>query len=189
MNQKVLFVLIIIGATFGYVTYQSVMLENKFSAYSKLQSNSVIRQLPDITLPIFNSNEKFNFIEEAKKSQVLVVHFWATWCGPCKTEIDYAKKLKEKFPEDEVMFVYISLDDEVDKDIWRWYIQQNNIEGLHLIAKGGFESQVAQDYNVTGVPTFYLINRAGRIASNTPKRPSQLGLEQEIQAIVNFPGD
>ena len=54
MNQKVLFVLIIIGATFGYVTYQSVMLENKFSAYSKLQSNSVIRQLPDITLPIFN---------------------------------------------------------------------------------------------------------------------------------------
>jgi alkyl hydroperoxide reductase subunit AhpC len=103
--------------------------------------------------------------------------------------MNHSKLIKENFSETEVVFVYISLDDEIDKDIWKEYIQQNEIKGLHLIASGGFKSQVAKDYNVTGVPTFYLINKDGKIASNTPKRPSQLGLEQEIQAIVNFSGD
>jgi peroxiredoxin len=123
------------------------------------------------------------------RGKVLYIDFWTTWCGPCKTEMNHSKLIKENFSETEVVFVYISLDDEIDKDIWKEYIQQNEIKGLHLIASGGFKSQVAKDYNVTGVPTFYLINKDGKIASNTPKRPSQLGLEQEIQAIVNFSGD
>jgi peroxiredoxin len=123
------------------------------------------------------------------RGKVLYIDFWTTWCGPCKTEMNHSKLIKENFSETEVVFVYISLDDEIDKDIWKEYIQQNEIKGLHLIASGGFKSQVAKDYNVTGVPTFYLINKDGKIASNTPKRPSQLGLEQEIQAIVNFSED
>lgn len=123
------------------------------------------------------------------KGKVLYIDFWATWCGPCKKEIEHAKKLKERFSSDEVIFVYISLDDEKDKDMWQWFVQQNNIEGLHLIAKGGFNSEIAKAYNITGVPTFYLIDQDGKIASNTPKRPSQAGVEQEIQAIIGFVED
>lgn len=123
------------------------------------------------------------------KGKVLYVDFWATWCGPCKKEIEHAKKLKEQFSSDEVVFVYISLDEEKDKDMWQWYIKQNHIEGIHLIAKGGFNSEIAKAYNITGVPTFYLIDKEGRIASSTPKRPSQPGVEQEIHAIIGFTAD
>ena len=62
--------------------------------------------------------------------------------------------------------------------MWKWFVKQNQVEGIHLIAKGGFKSDIAKAYNVTGVPTYYLIDKNGRIASNTPKRPNQPGVEQ-----------
>ncbi len=146
---------------------------------------------PGQTAPNFQletiDGQKISFSD--LKGKVLYVDFWATWCGPCKTEIEEAQKLKGRFSTDEVVFIYISLDEEKDKDIWKWYIRQNAIEGLHLFTDGAFASEIAKAYNVTGVPTFYLIDKDGKIASNTPKRPSQPGIEQEIQAILNFSAD
>ncbi|MFK7946981.1 MAG: TlpA family protein disulfide reductase [Saprospiraceae bacterium] len=123
------------------------------------------------------------------KGKVIYVDFWATWCGPCKKEMEHSKKLKEQFRNEDVVFVYISLDDTKDKDMWQWFVRQNQIEGIHLMAKGGFNSDIAKAYNVTGVPTYYLIDKNGQIASNTPKRPSQPGLAQEIQVILEFMAD
>lgn len=126
---------------------------------------------------------------ENLKGKVIYIDFWTTWCGPCKKEMEHSRKLKEQFKGEDIVFVYISLDDEKDKDMWQWFIRQNKIEGIHLIAKGGFDSEIAKAYNVTGVPTYYLIDKNGRIASNTPKRPSQAGIDQEIQAVIGFFSD
>jgi thiol-disulfide isomerase/thioredoxin len=133
MNQKVLFVLIIIGVTFGYVTYQSVKLENKFTAYSKLQSNSVVRVLPEVTLPVFNSTEKYNFIEEAKKGQVLVVHFWATWCGPCEKEFPELVKLTELISKKKnVKFLFIAVNDK-KKDVQKFLKKYKNSKNFIIL--------------------------------------------------------
>ena len=156
MNQKVLFVLIIIGATFGYVTYQSVMLENKFSAYSKLQSNSVIRQLPDITLPIFNSNEKFNFIEEARKGQVLVVHFWATWCGPCEKEFPELVKLTELVEKrTDVKFLFIAVNDK-KKDVQKFLKKFKNSKNFIVLEDNDNKHQ--KSFGTFRLPETFIFN-------------------------------
>ncbi len=147
MNQKVLFVLLIIAVTFGYVTYQAVKLENKFTEYGKLQSNTVVTRLPDLTLPVFNSDQKFNLVQEANDGSHLVVHFWATWCGPCEKEFPELVKLTELLSKkNNVKFLFIAVNDK-KKDVQKFlkkFKNNNNFiilvddESIHQKSFGTF---------------------------------------------------
>lgn len=143
---------------------------------------------PAPTFKLENLNGELVNLEDLR-GKVLYIDFWATWCGPCKEEIKHSIRVKENIKNEDILFVYITLDK--DKNHWKRFVRNNNIHdhGLHLIADKEFESAIAEAYNVTGVPTFYIIDKEGRIASNTPKRPSQPGIEQELQAVIGFFGD
>lgn len=113
MNQKLLFVLLIIACTFGYITYESIKLESKFSSYNNLQTNTVIKELPKVSLPVFESDEVYDFINSASNGNNLIVHFWATWCGPCEKEFPELLKLTSLLEKKEnVKFLFVAVNDE-----------------------------------------------------------------------------
>ncbi len=102
--------------------------------------------------------------------KVIYLDFWASWCAPCMREVPYAKELKKRFEgEEELVFLYISVDE--DQDAWRKTVEQQQIEGVHLNVKG-MQADIAKQYNVKGVPTFYIIDKQGVIHNNNPGRPS-----------------
>ncbi len=106
------------------------------------------------------------------RGKVVYLDFWGTWCPPCMKEMnEFSHDLKQKFEGRDVVFVYISVSDTEAK--WQQVLADKHLtspNAIHL--RQPKESQVAFDYQVNAYPTYWLIDRAGRILDMQAPRPS-----------------
>jgi thiol-disulfide isomerase/thioredoxin len=106
------------------------------------------------------------------KGKVVIVDFWATWCGPCLAELPNLKKIYEKYHDRGLEVVGISLDDDgpelgkflKDNDL-PWRILHNSEPAKAEGKKRGFSDPNAEFYGITGIPTIILIDRHGKVIS------------------------
>jgi thiol-disulfide isomerase/thioredoxin len=106
------------------------------------------------------------------KGKVVIVDFWATWCGPCLAELPNLKKIYEKYHDRGLEVVGISLDDDgpdlgkflKDNDL-PWRILHNAEPAKAEGKKRGFSDPNAEFYGIIGIPTIILIDRHGKVIS------------------------
>ena len=97
------------------------------------------------------------------KGQVVLIDFWASWCGPCIDDLPYLRQVKKKTADWPVVFLNISLD--ADEDDWREAIDEHEIKGVHVRADG-WSAEVAKTYQVMGIPSYYLVDSQGLIVED-----------------------
>ena len=106
------------------------------------------------------------------RGKVVYLDFWGTWFPPCMKEMTgYSHALKKQFEGRDVVFVYISVGDAEAK--WQQVLAAQHLtspNAIHL--RQPKESQVAFDYQINAYPTYWLIDRAGRILDMQAPRPS-----------------
>ncbi len=112
------------------------------------------------------------------RDKVVVLKFWASWCGPCMRQVPPAAELKDRLAgEEDLVFMYVSID--TDEEAWRRAVEQHGITGLHMRTPGRERGTPAL-YNVRWIPTFYIIGRDGKIFDHRPPMPEDPMIDQVL---------
>lgn len=119
---------------------------------------------------------------EDLRGKVVLIDVWATWCGPCKAEIPYLKKLEEEMKGTNLQIVSISVDEAKDKAKWAKMIKDENLGGLQLFASGW--GDLAQYYKIKGIPRFMIFDKEGKIVTTDSPRPSNPELKTLLNKIL-----
>lgn len=108
---------------------------------------------------------QFNW--ESYRGKVVLVDFWATWCGPCRAEVPNVLKLYQAYHDKGFEVVGISLDEKPEQA--EAYIKQTGIPWVTLFnqeeSQRGWEHPLATYYGVTGIPRAILVDQAGNVLS------------------------
>ena len=111
------------------------------------------------------------------KGRVVLLDFWATWCGPCKAELPNVKEAYSRFKGDGVEIIGISLDRSKDADptsFVKW-CQENGVTWPQVFDGKHWESALAKTFGVRAIPFPLLIGRDGKVvASDDQLRGAQL---------------
>jgi len=116
------------------------------------------------------------------KGQVVLLDFWASWCGPCRAENPNVVQNYQKYKDAGFTVMSVSLDS--NKDKWLAAIAADQLVWPnHVSDLGGWKSKVAVLYGVQSIPFTVLLDKEGRVIATNLRGAA---LEQTLQQIFGF---
>jgi thiol-disulfide isomerase/thioredoxin len=168
--------------------YDKYVVELEKAAKANLKEE-LIEKMLDMPAPDFKlvNLEGSQVSLESLKGKVVIVDFWATWCGPCKASFPGMQKAVNKFENsDDVAFVFIDTwesGEEKEKNATE-FINSKNYSFNVLMDN---ENKVVADFGVSGIPTKFILDKEGIIrfksvgfGGNDEKLVDELSLMIEI---------
>jgi thiol-disulfide isomerase/thioredoxin len=116
---------------------------------------------------------------ESLAGKVVLLDFWATWCGPCKLALPHLKEIAEKFQGQPLVVISISLD--ADEPTWKNFVAHNGMTWLQY-RDGGFDGPMATTFAVKAIPTTFTIDADGFV------QDQQVGdgeIESKLKKLIN----
>ena len=95
------------------------------------------------------------------RGQAVFLDFWSRGCVPCIEDFPYLEQIKQQTQDQKVVFLSISLDSDA---AWHQAVEEHGLIGVHVHSPGGWQSAVAQLYQIRSIPCYLLVGPDGLLA-------------------------
>jgi peroxiredoxin len=114
------------------------------------------------------------------KGKVVLLNFWATWCGPCKIEMPWFVEFQREYKDRGFSVIAVSMDEE-GWDIVRPFTEELKLNFPVVVG----DDRLADEYGgVSALPTTFIIDKEGRIAATHQGLVSKGDYEDEIERLL-----
>jgi thiol-disulfide isomerase/thioredoxin len=169
---------------------KNYVVNSSFPLYNEAVVASLYKQLPvqsGASAPSFrlmDANGKEVTLEELK-GKIIYLDFWATWCAPCIQALPHTERIRQRFNENDVVFLYINLDE--DKYKWLRYLEEHHLGGKHVSGNSPnpYRESVSALYQATKLPSTVIIDRNGNIAADANERLDSEAAAMRIQNLIS----
>lgn len=147
------------------------------------QKNGVDVMGKDMLLPFLGDRaQSIQDVIKENQGKIIILDFWASWCAPCRAEMPYSKKLLSQYSEEEVVNIYISVDEnEAD---WKKANEELKLGDKLNFRFAGSNVDFINQYKIMGVPRYMIVNKDGKIINEDSPRPSDPKLKEMLDSLL-----
>jgi len=154
------------AASRGFISYNYLYSDDFKSLQNEERLSRIIDSIKD-KIGIGKEAEDFNvellsgetFVLSEQRGKVVLIDFWATWCGPCRREMPNLKEAYKEYHDKGLEIVGISLD--TNKESLDKYIEKEKISWKISFSGSGWKDDTARKYGVNSIPSYWLVDKKG----------------------------
>jgi len=118
------------------------------------------KMAPEISLP--NAQDSLVNLS-SYKGKVVLVDFWASWCGPCRAANPSILRIHKKYKDQGLIVLGVSID--VNKQLWLKAVKKDKLTFQQVNDNTGLDSKITDAYRVDLIPTTFLLDKTGMIVA------------------------
>lgn len=140
------------------------IVDSPASSEIKDAAKAVLKRMDAVGKPVdiqFAAVDGRNVDLAKMKDKVVLIDFWATWCGPCVAELPNVLAAYEKLHPKGFEIVGISFDE--DKEALEKFVAKQKMTWPQFFDGKGWQNKFGQEFGITGIPTMWLVDKKGNL--------------------------